>query len=298
MNNLLTEIYYDESHPGGYSTAKKLYDAAKTKWPLTLKDVENWLSKEIVYTLHKPARKRWKRNRIIVKHIDEQWQADLVDMQLFKRTNSGHGFILTVIDIFSKFAWAKPIKTKTGVNVRNALEEIFKERVPSSIQTDKGTEFLNPSVKNLFKNYGVHHFTSRTPVKCAVVERFNRTLKNKMFKFFAKIGRRRFVESLPKIIDAYNNTIHTTTKRRPVEVNVNNEHQVYKNMYVNNVKANLKPGEKVRVKYDLNKLDRGYYANWSDAIYTIKAHKLGTDKPLYKIVDYKYQTVDRRFYRF
>jgi hypothetical protein len=81
---------------------------------LSSKVVEEWLSHQNVYTLHKPIRHKFQTRRVIVSSIDDQWQADLVDMQKYKTQNKNINYILTVIDVFSKYAWAIPIKNKTG----------------------------------------------------------------------------------------------------------------------------------------------------------------------------------------
>ncbi len=88
MESLLSKLYYDSSSPAGFSSVVKLFNAAKGEIPdLKLGDVKDWLSGQLTYTLHKPARRRFVRNPIIVEHYNEQWQADLVDMQEFSRTN-------------------------------------------------------------------------------------------------------------------------------------------------------------------------------------------------------------------
>ena len=61
-----------------------------------------WLQKQDTYTLHKPVRYRFKRNRVIVGAIDEQWEADLVIMDSISKYNNGFKYILTVIDVLSK----------------------------------------------------------------------------------------------------------------------------------------------------------------------------------------------------
>ena len=101
-----------------------------------------WLTQQNVYSLHKPIRHRFKKRRVIVSKIDDQWQADLVDMQKNKSQNKNFNYILTVIDIFSKFAWAIPIKNKTGDSITRAFEIIFKDRIPTKLHTDKGLEFI------------------------------------------------------------------------------------------------------------------------------------------------------------
>src|SRR5882757_5791252 len=115
IENVLTAIYYDQSNPNSYSTANKLYKAAKENLPsITLKQVKQWLSGQFTYTLHKPVRRTFKRNPIVVESIDQQWEADLVDMQEYKRVNKGFNYILTVIDVMSKYAWIEPLENKTG----------------------------------------------------------------------------------------------------------------------------------------------------------------------------------------
>ena len=103
--------------------------------------------------MHKPALKKFRKRRVIVTGIDNIWAADLVDMQAFSKDNDGVRYLLTVIDVFSKYGWMLPLKTKTGVEVANALKEIFKERKPGLLWVDKGLEFFNRHVKGLVELY-------------------------------------------------------------------------------------------------------------------------------------------------
>ena len=105
-------------------------------------------------------------------------------MQKNKSQNKNFNYILTVIDIFSKFAWAIPIKNKTGDSITRAFEIIFKDRIPTKLHTDKGLEFINKSTQNLFKRKGIHWFATENETKAQVVERFNRTLKIKNVQVF------------------------------------------------------------------------------------------------------------------
>ncbi|RWR99203.1 hypothetical protein B4U79_05222, partial [Dinothrombium tinctorium] len=122
--------------------AKKLFREARNIAPaITFHDVNQWLSTQPTYTLHKTARKRFERNKIIVSGIDEQWQADLADVSSFSSLNKGFKYLLCVIDVFSKFAWVIPIKNKKPVSIVNAFIKIFRKRKPLYLQTDKGKEF-------------------------------------------------------------------------------------------------------------------------------------------------------------
>lgn len=290
-----------------YSGIKKLFNEAYKKAPtITRQDVKEWLSGELVYTLHKPVRKRFKRNPIIVQKINENFQADLVDMREFSNQNNGYNYILTVIDVFSKKAFGIPLKNKTSQSVSSAMDTILKVVSPSKLQTDQGKEFENSIFKNLMKSYEINHFTTKnTDIKCSIVERFNKTLKNKMFRHFTKIGNRKYIDIVSSLISSYNNTYHRTIKMAPNEVNESNEDIVFRNIYgVNNVrdllrkykKPTLSIGETVRKKYKFGPLDRGYYPNWTDEVYTIYKTMNKHRFPLYQIKDSKNKQLKQSFY--
>ena len=105
--------------------------------------------KQDAYTLHKPVRKHFKRRITFTTGIDDLWQADLVDLSSISKYNDAYKFLLTVIDVFSKVAWAVPLKNKSGQTLTEAFSKLFQERKPAHLQTDKGTEFLNGSVQKL-----------------------------------------------------------------------------------------------------------------------------------------------------
>ena len=79
--------------------------------------------------------------------INEIWAADLINMQAFSKDNKGIKYLLTVIDIFSKFVWIVPLKRKTGQEVANAFSRILKERRPTKTWVDRGREFYNKDVQ-------------------------------------------------------------------------------------------------------------------------------------------------------
>ena len=88
--------------------------------------------------------------RVFAKQVDDIWTADLVDMSPYSRSNSGYKYLLTVIDVFSKYGWIVPLKTKTGKEVAMAFPELFTDNaLPSRLWTDRGTEFYNQQVKRV-----------------------------------------------------------------------------------------------------------------------------------------------------
>ena len=168
--------------------------------------------------LHKPKRKNYPRRRIIVNHIDEILAADLVEMQKFAKLNKGYRYLLTCIDIFSKFAWVIPFKDKRGITIKNALEKILKERKPRFLWTDKGTKFYNKLVQYLLNENNIKLYsTNNSEIKSSVIERFNRTFKNMMYKKFTENDNTIFYNILDELVNNYNNNYHSTIKMTPIE---------------------------------------------------------------------------------
>ena len=111
--------------------------------------------------------------------------------------------MLTVIDIFSKFVWIVPLKRKTGQEVANAFSRILKERRPSKTLVDRGRKFFNKDVQKLIEFY-----STENEEKSYVIERFNKTIKKKMFKYFSANNTRKYVDVLDLLVNQYNNSIH------------------------------------------------------------------------------------------
>jgi len=302
--------YYHTKNNASFGGINKLYLEARKSNPLiTLKQVKKWLSGELTYTLHYPIRKTFSRNRILVRGIDDQWEADLVDMREYTKQNNNHNFILTIIDCFSKFSFAVPLINKTGKEIIRAFKNVFVHRKCSTLRTDRGTEFCNVMVKNFLKKEDIIHFTSHDQeVKCAIVERFNRTLKSKMFKYFTSVGTQRYIDELQNFVDSYNSSEHRTIKMRPIDVNKRNENTVFKNIYGVNTyreaialrnkkpKKSLKPGDKVRRKYTLKPFDKSYYPNYTDQIFTVEKSIKGQKQSVYRLRDCSGNIVQQRFY--
>src|SRR5438552_701660 len=167
-------VYYEAENPGGYGGVTRLRIAANTG----KNETTEWLKKQRTYTLHKPARLRYSTRPYKTAGIDQQWQAYLVEMSAYAAVNDGYKYMLTVIDLFSQFAWAKPIKDKTGKEVKRAFQEIFAlGRKCQRLQTDEGREFDNRHLQRLLNHENIKFFTVKSQFKAAVCERFNRTLK-------------------------------------------------------------------------------------------------------------------------
>ena len=143
---LLKRIYYDASHPASFSGVKTLFKAArKHKRNISRLTIEIFLEKQPTYTLHKNVRKRFKRRKILAKYVAHIWETDLIDLQAISAENRGNRYILTAIDVLSRYAFAQPIKDKKSSTIIQAFKKLFQlhNRKPTKIHSDRGKEFTS-----------------------------------------------------------------------------------------------------------------------------------------------------------
>lgn len=286
-------MFYDPSR--GYCGINEL----RRKTGVSQKQIETFLHQQDVYTKHKPLVHAFKRRRVYVSHIDDQWQADLIDMREFKNQNDGANYILSVVDIFSKYAWAVPIRRKTGEEVVEAFQKIFRERVPEKLQTDKGTEFINKRTQTLFEKMGIRWFTTENvEIKCSVIERWNRSLKTRMWKYFTANDTRRWIDVLDKLVANYNRSYHRSIKMTPVEASEEgNEGIVYRNLYKRKEPRTPKfqVGDMVRISIYKRPFRKGYLPTFTEEMFAID-EVLETDPPTYRLVDLSGEKLVGTFY--
>ena len=179
-------------------------------WAILLKNNNLKFTNELAEELYKPVTRKFQRRRVNVNSIDKIWAADLIDMQAFSKDNNILKYVVTVIDIFSIFVWIVPLKRKTGQEVASAFSRILKERRTNKTWVDRGREFYNKDVQKLVELY-----STENDEKSCVIERFSRTIKEKMFKYFSVNNTRKYVDVLDLLVDKYNNTIHSSMKMTP-----------------------------------------------------------------------------------
>ena len=299
MTDVLQQIYYDPKHEAGYASIDKLMKASG----LPRQQVLQWLRAQPTYTLHTMARHTYPTRAYVVHDVDEQWQADLADVSLLEGRNKGYHFILTVIDVFSRYAWARPLKSKHGKEVAAALKNIFAEgRIPKRLQTDQGKEFYNPHVRRLLDENDIELFSIKSAYKAAVVERFNRTLKHRLWRYFTSRFTSKWTDVLQDAVHAYNHSVHRMIKKRPVDVTTAEAvDQVRAQMQSRpkppRGKTDIQVGDKVRISKVKSIFAKGYLPNWTEEIFTVaEIDDHGTPR-MYKLKDYQDQIIDGSFYR-
>ena len=194
-------------------------------------------------------------------------------MQLIRKFNKGFTFLLCVIYIFSKYVWAFPFKDKKGISIVNAFQKILKEsdRRPNKIWVDKGGEFYNNSFKKWLKDNDIEKYSLHIEAKSVVIERFIKTLKNKIHKYMTSISKSVYIDKLDDIVDEYNNAYHKTIKVKPIDVKDNT--YIDSEEEVNDKDPKFKIGDHVRISKYKNIFAIGYMPNWSKEVFIISKIK-------------------------
>ena len=233
--HFFSDYYINTKSPVAFTSPLALYREAKKHYPsLTFHQVKTWLQSKDTYTLHQPDWYNFPRNRVIVTEFDGQWQADLVDISYLARFNKEYKFLLTCNNVFSKFSWVVPLKNKTGESLVNGFQSILDlGRSPEKLQTDKGTEFLNRNFQSFLKEKDIHFFSTNSELKASVVERFNRTLKTHMWKYFTAKNTLVYIDILQDIVHGYNNSYPRSIGQSPASVGLLNVGQVRRKLYGN-----------------------------------------------------------------
>ena len=302
LNRRLEAEYFNPKHAGafsGQSTFQKHTKQAQSR-------VKDFLSSIDAYTLHKPVRRKFPRRFTYASQIDELWQAALADMSLLQSQNRGVRFLLTVIDVFSKFAFVRPLKRKTGEALTSAFASILKasKRKPQRLQTDKGTEFKNRTFQTFLADEDIHYYTSEDPVtKAAVVERFNRTLKGRLYRFMTHKNSKTYLNHLPALVSNYNSSFHRSIGTQPRLVTPKTQDAVYEKLYAKKFEAQMNKratpkfevGDRVRLATERKAFQRGFLPQWTKEIFVVRQRE-NTHPYVYRLRDQKNENLRGTFY--
>ena len=274
------------------------YSAIKSKRKLGLGN--NFTMEDLSQELNKPSIQKFERQKVIVNHINEIHSTDLVDMTQYSKMNRGYKYIFTNIDIFSKYAYAYPLKSKKIQDIKLCFEKIFEKNKPKYIWSDKEPAFLSKEMQQFFKNNNVKIYHTNSHLKAVIIERFNRSLRELMMKEFVKNNNTVWYNILPKLIKIYNNRYHSTIKMKPTQVNKSNEKYIKENIYTYN-KTNKNPKFKINdlVRISLKRRDLfdkpSGNIKWSEELF--KIHSINKSNVItYKIKDLNDEIIKGIFY--
>ena len=274
------------------------YTAIKSKRKLGLGN--NFTMNDLSNELNKPTINKFPRQKVIVNHINEIHSADLVDMTQYSKINKCYKYIFTNIDVFSKIAYAFPLKSKKIQDIKPCFEKIFEKNKPKFIWSDKEPAFLSKEMQQFFKDNNVKIYHTNSHLKAVVIERFNRSLRELMMKEFVKNNNTVWYNILPKLIKIYNNKYHSTIKMKPNQVNKNNENYIKENIYTYNKtikNPKFKINDLVRISLKRRDLFDKPSGNikWSEELF--KIHSINKSNVItYKIKDLNDNIIEGIFY--
>lgn len=278
MNKSVEKVYHSDE---GSSFGRKnlLYD----RFPkVSKRQIDNSLSRSDTYTKFKSYSKPRRYSPIYVRNKRELFQCDLISFTQnnLPEENDGYKHIFCTIDVFSKMAWVFPIKDKKCETVLNCFKDILKKcgERPQRVQTDRGTEFICSMFEKYFKDQIIHHYLSYSDRKAAVIERFNLSIQQLLYKIMDYKSTNRWIDCIDQAMKIYLNRKHSTIKMSPLEAeDPKNENEVRRNLFIFfNKNSHLKPqkqkffvGDTVRVWKYKRSFKRGYDSNFTDEYFTI-----------------------------
>jgi transposase InsO family protein len=296
-DQVLLNRYHDPKNPGSYGGVTRCAKAND----IPIRRARTILQKDLGYTLHKPRRRNYPTLPGEGFGIDEQWAADLIEVINIAKYNKGYRYLLTVVDVFSKYAWVEPVKSKTGQAVTEAFEKILKQgRTPINLQTDDGKEFYNKTFQGLMSRKGIHHFSTSGDTKASVVERFNRTLKQRLYRYFTVKNTLSFVPVLQSLVKGYNRSYHRSIKMAPDKVTLENSPDVWNHLYgkqdlKRGKRPTLKVGDRVSMNKKIRQFKKGYLPGWTEEVFVVRTVRKGK-LPTYKVEEWDGTPIQGTFY--
>ena len=277
----MDKIYKKYNYPSAYKFYKILKDEGLT---YTMKQVNEFIKNQNVAQLHKVSNKNRNTFKNITAHSpNEIFQIDLLDYTKYSRTNKGYKWILICVDIFTRKAFAIPMKDKTTKMTEQAFKKIIDDNKPKVIFHDMGSEFKGSfhkfiksqsiiDISNDFKNHNA----------LGIIDRLSRTLKTMISKHMTASGKTKWVDALPQLINIYNNTSNAgiqNLKPNSVENDEDSKIQIatlnfekeMKNKNLNDIaKSKIKVGDYVRIKIEKGTFTKGYEITFSPNVYRVE----------------------------
>lgn len=284
--------YLTPAHPTAFSGIQKVYDYYEGSVPLN--KVKKILSSIDAYTLQKEYKDlAHTSNPTYVHNPRQQFQMDIAFVTHLAEFNDGYMYLLVCIDVFTKFAFVRPLKTKRGPEVLDAFKSILKQanELPTYLVVDRGTEFTNQVFTNYCRSNNIKLINNYTSVHAPVAERFIRSLKRIMGTYLQNKEHKRYIDDLQKLVRTYNLRKHRSIGLSPYEgekpsssLHIRLQLSKQRNT-IKKVKPKLKVGDYVRISLEKNKFSRGHDQKSSNEIFIIYSIKTKLQIPMYYLKD-------------
>lgn len=298
---LVLSKYFTLGHPTAYSGKSRI----KKFFNLNENEIEQILLDNKIYNIHKETHKS-PRNPFFIYKKRQQIQIDLVDVNALSNSNNNIKFILNAIDVFTKKAWYSVLKNKKAEDVLKAFKNILLlSGHCKTIYCDRGREFDNNIFSNYCKQKNIKLIFSYNENKAPVVERFNRSILNILWKYRSDKKTDKYVDVLPKIFHSYNSRYHRTIKMSPNDAELEKNQKLlfdvhnsrYNKIVIknNNKKPKFKKGDTVYIKFSNNPFTKSYSKTFSEEQYTIYKVNVRMPFPTYTLKDYHNEIIEGNF---
>ena len=304
MDSLLEDLkknYTNPSHPIAYSGINTVYLYYGKRIPIG--EIARTLSSIDSYARHKES-KQLRRNPTFVYKRRQQFQIDLVEVHQLSDYNDGFKYLFNAIDIFSRFAFSIPMKSKTAASTLQAFKSVLQQAVtyPESVYSDRGAEIKNTLFFTFCREHNIKVMFADTSVHAAYVERFNRSLKTLLYKHYWHWENESspFVDVVEKLVKTYNERYHRGIGMSPSEgeksKNASKIRNIHEKKYarVKRKKPKFKVGDEVRVSVLKSKFSREYHQRFREEVFKIKSVSTKLPIPTYTLSDYKGRGDNRR----
>ena len=204
---------------------------------------------------------------------------DLMDMHNLKKYNDGYAWICLAVDVVSRMFYTVPVKSKSAEHVLEAMQVLFQDLNPTSVCTDRGTEWYNRLVRSFFRDRFINHYSTFSELKAALAERGIRTLKTRLWKFFTYNVTSRWREALPKITKNINESLNRMTGKAPIDMtddDVKPDNRERK-------KPKFEVGQCVRLSITRKTFKKGYDRNFTEEQFIISEVRANERPVHYKI---------------
>jgi len=218
----MTEIYTDNKT---FASGIQSFYNKITQQYLNIKmdDVEEFIKKQYPYQLTQQP-ERTINKPIYSTYSNQRWACDLIDLSYYASKNRRFNYILTVIDMFSKYVFAVGLKNKEANSIVQGFNKIGREQsqniFPKTLQSDNGTEFKNDIFKDWCETKDIKLVFNKTysPMANGLVENFNKYLRKLINEGFIRSNSLRWIDELDDYVYNRNHTKHSRIKFLPAEV--------------------------------------------------------------------------------
>ena len=249
--------------------------------------------KQYTKELMKPATKTFERRNVNVFYNNDIWTGDLIDYSSLSKFNKGIKYLFCILDLYSRYAFVFPLKDKTSKTILNVFKS-FKTYC-NLFWVDRGSEFVNKEFKEFCKSKGIKIYHTNGESKAVFIERFNRTLKQKLSEYMIVNNTTKYINVLKDIVDEYNNSIHSSTKETPNSIYIDGNKSNDIAIDFASKTPKFKIGDYVRISRIKGVFEKGYVPKWSKEVF--KIINVDTLYPtMYEIEDQLGEKIEGKFY--